>query len=275
MGELSGRKALVTGASKPSGIGYAIALKLAEAGADVAVADLVTGLENVSNYVATGSSPELEALAKEIEKRGVKSLAIPLDLTDPGSIAALAERVKAGFGSLDILVNNAGAGFGPALVATLDERLWFKAFDINLHGPFRMVRALLPLMGKGASIINMSSRAGKVASPFIAAYCTTKAALIMLTKVLALELGNQGIRVNSVCPGQIETELGRWGWKLKAFALRKTQEEFETELAQSIPLKRLGKPDDVADLVLFLASDRSSYITGQALNMTGGQLMEL
>jgi len=275
MGELSGRKALVTGASKPSGIGYAIALKLADAGADVAVADLVTGLEDVSNYVATGSSPELEALAKEIEKRGVKSLAIPLDLTDPGSIAALAGRVKAGFGSLDILVNNAGAGFGPALVASLDERLWLKAFDINLHGPFRMVRALLPLMGKGASIINMSSRAGKVASPFIAAYCTTKAALIMLTKVMALELGNQGIRVNSICPGQIETELGRWGWKLKAFALGKTQEQFESELAQTIPLKRLGKPDDVANLALFLASDRSSYITGQALNMTGGQLMEL
>lgn len=275
MGELSGRKALVTGASKPTGIGYAIALKLAEAGADVAVADLVTGLDNVSGYVSTGSNQDLEALAREIAQRGVKSLALPLDVTDPGSITALAERVKAGFGSLDILVNNAGAGFGPALVASMDEKIWLKTFDINLHGPFRVVRALMPLLRKGGSIINMSSRAGKVASPFMAAYCVSKAGLIMLTKVLALELGNQGIRVNAVCPGQIETELGRWGWKLKAFGLKKNQEEYEKELAQSIPLKRLGQPQDVAEVVLFLASDRSAYLTGQALNVTGGQLMEI
>jgi NAD(P)-dependent dehydrogenase (short-subunit alcohol dehydrogenase family) len=275
MGELSGRKALVTGASKPSGIGYALALKLAEAGADVAVADLVTGLENVSGYVSTGSNPELEALAREIQKRGVKALAVPLDVTDPASITDLAEKVKAGFGALDVLVNNAGVGFGPALVVSMDEQVWRKTLDINLNGPFRVVRALAPLLRPGASIINMSSRAGKVASPFMAAYCVSKAGLIMLTKVMALEFGNQGIRVNAVCPGQIETELGRWGWKLKAFALRKTLEEYEKELAAAIPLKRLGQPQDVAEVVLFLASDRSAYLTGQALNVTGGQLMEL
>lgn len=275
MGELSGRKALVTGASKPTGIGYAIALKLAAAGADVAVADLVSGLENVSGYVRTGTSPELAALAAEIAKQGVKSLAVPLDVSDPASISALAAKLKTEFGVLDILVNNAGVGFGPALVVSMDEQVWHKTLEINLTGAFRMVRALAPLFRPGASIINMSSRAGKVASPFMAAYCVSKAGLIMLTKVLALELGNQGIRVNAVCPGQIETELGRWGWKLKAFGLKKTLEEYEQELAQSIPLKRLGKPQDVAEVVLFLASDRSSYLTGQAINVTGGQLMEL
>ena len=155
------------------------------------------------------------------------------------------------------------------------ESAWLKTIDINLNGVFRVCRAIAPLMTSGGSVITVSSRAGKVPSAFMAAYCCAKAASIMLTKVMALEFSNQGIRVNCVCPGQIDTELGRWGWTLKAGGMGKSLDEYMVFLAESLPMKRLGTPKDIADVVSYLASDEASYLTGQAINITGGQLMEL
>ncbi len=279
MGTLDGKFALVTGASKPTGIGYATAMRLAREGAHVAVADLCEGYEkDFPGYVRTGSNAELDALADEIESAGRRSLALPLDVTDSESVAAAAARIEEEFGSLDILVNNAGGSPGPQAVEAMEERAWEKTLDINLNGMFRVCRAMIPLLSRGApggSIVTTSSRAGKVPSAFVGAYCTAKAGAIMLTKVLALELCGRGIRVNCICPGQIQTELGEWGWKLKAFALSMTLEQYKEQLVKGIPAGRLGAPEDCARVIHWLCSEEASFITGQAVNVTGGQLMEL
>ncbi|MBU0544943.1 MAG: SDR family oxidoreductase, partial [Proteobacteria bacterium] len=173
--------------------------------------------------------------------------------------------------------NNAGASFGvPNAVHTYDEDAWMKTIDVNLHGVFRVSRAILPMMfGRQASIINTASRAGKVPPIFNGAYAVAKAGVIMLTKVMAKELAGAGIRVNAICPGQIMTDLEKWRFGLEAQFFSSTIEEREKEMCKTIPLGRIGSPEEVGNLVAFLASSASSYITGQAINVTGGQLMEL
>jgi NAD(P)-dependent dehydrogenase (short-subunit alcohol dehydrogenase family) len=278
MGWFDNKVALVTGASKPNGIGYAVAIRLAAEGAHVVVTDLCEQMDEFPGYCRTGSNEELEALAEKVKESGVKSAAVPLDVTDPAAVSAMAERVDKEFGSLDVLVNNAGGSPGPNAIENLDESAWLKVMDINLNGTFRVSKAMIPLLKKGApggAIVNTSSRAGKVPGAFMGSYCTSKAGVIMLTKVLAQELAKSGIRVNCICPGQVRTDLGEWGWKMKAFATGKSQEEFEEEFFRSIPLGRPATPADCANVIAWLASDQASYLTGQAINVTGGQLMEV
>lgn len=157
-----------------------------------------------------------------------------------------------------------------------DEAAWFKTVDVNLFSVFRISRAIVPMMmGKPAAMINTASRAGKVPPIFNSAYAVAKAGVIMLTKTLAKELGGSGIRVNAICPGQVATDLERWRFGLEASFFGTTIEEREKEMCKTIPLGYIGRPCEVADLVLFLASDASKYITGQAINVDGGQCMEL
>ena len=151
-----------------------------------------------------------------------------------------------------------------------------KTIDVNLFSVFRISRAVIPLMaGKPAAIINTASRAGKVPPIFNSAYAVAKAGVIMLTKVMAKELGGGGIRVNAICPGQIATDLEKWRFGLEASFFGTTIEEREKEMCKTIPLGYIGLPRDAGDLVAFLASDASRYITGQAINVDGGQCMEL
>ena len=158
----------------------------------------------------------------------------------------------------------------------MTKAAWMKTIDVNLHGVFRVSRALLPMMIlNGGTIINTASRAGKVPALFNGAYAVAKAGVIMLTKVMAAELAGNGVRVNAICPGQIATDLEKWRFGLEAQFFGSTIEEREKEMCKTIPLGRIGHPDEVADLVVFLASDRAAYMTGQAINITGGQLMEL
>jgi len=200
-----------------------------------------------------------------------------MDVTKAETISAMAEKVKEVFSHLDILVNNAGATFGvPSAFHTYDEDLWMKTIDINLHSVFRVTRALLPLMnGREASIVNTSSRAGKVPPLANGAYAVAKAGVNMLTKVMAKELAPMGIRVNAICPGQIKTDLEKWRFGLEAKIFGCTPEDREKDMCKTIPLGRIGNIDEVGNLVAFLASPLSSYITGQTINITGGQLMEL
>ncbi|MFO8058592.1 MAG: SDR family NAD(P)-dependent oxidoreductase [bacterium] len=278
MGWFDNKVALVTGASKPTGIGCAVADRLASEGAHVVVADLCEQMDEFPGYCRTGSNAELEELAEKVREHGVKSMPVPLDVTDPEAVAAMARRVEDEFGSLDVLINNAGGSPGPNAIENQDEKAWLKVMDINLNGTFRVSQAMIPLLKKGkpgGAIVNTSSRAGKVAGAFMGSYCTSKAGVIMLTKVLALELAGAGIRVNCICPGQVRTDLGEWGWKMRAFATGKSMEEFEEEFFKTIPLGRPASPADCANVIAWLASDQSSYLTGQAINVTGGQLMEL
>lgn len=270
-----GKVTVVTGASKLTGIGAAIALKFASEGADVVIADLVRDMEQFPGYVQAGSRDELDRLKVKIEQMGRKAHAVELDVTDTDSVALLGSEIDEAFGRVDILVNNAGGSPGVSTVLAQEESAWLKTIDINLTGTFRVCRAVVPFMDKGGSVINMSSRAGKVPSAFMGAYCVAKAGVIMLTKVMALEFAGNGVRVNCLCPGQIDTDLGRWSWSLKAAAQGKKIEDYLEELAESLPLRRLGTPEDVANAAALLASDEAEYITGQSLNVTGGQLMEL
>lgn len=275
--DLSGKTALITGAGKRSGIGFAIARKLASLGTQVILADLGT-VQQESAQVSTGTLEEMAELARELKDQfTVQTLAVPVDVTDNQSILAMVKMIKDRYSKIDILCNNAGASFGvPNTVQHYEESAWIKTMDVNLHGVFRVSRAILPLMtGKSGSIINTASRAGKTPPLFNGAYAVAKAGLIMLTKIMAKELAGSGIRVNAICPGQIQTDLEKWRFELEAQFFSSTPEEREKEMCLTIPLGRLGSTEEVANLVAFLASDASSYMTGQAVNITGGQLMEL
>ena len=272
--DLEKKTSVVTGSGKRTGIGYAIAEKLASCGANVVIADL--GKNSTGDLVRTGTWEEMEDIAEDLAGNfGVKTLAVNVDVTDNESIRQMAGRIGDRFERVDILCNNAGASFGvPDAAHTYNEDAWMKTMDVNLHGVFRVSRVIIPMM-TGGSIINTASRAGKKPPLFNGAYAVAKAGVIMLTKVMATELAGAGIRVNAICPGQIMTDLEKWRFGLEAEVYGSTVEEREKEMCGTIPLGRIGTPGEVANLVAWLASDESSYITGQAINVTGGQLMEL
>jgi len=275
--DLKGKTAVVTGSGKTSGIGYAIARKLATCGANVVIADLV-GTEARQNAPAAANRDELVELAGGLKKSfNIESLSVELDVTRGDSIAQMTEKVKNRFGRIHILCNNAGTVFGvPNAIHTYDEGAWLKTIDVNLNGVFRVSKALVPLMMEaGGCVINMASRAAKVPPLLNGAYAVAKAGVVMLTKVMAKELAGAGIRVNAICPGVIQTDFTDWRFKLEADILNATVTERQAEMLKTIPMGRLGTGDEVANLVAFLASDQSSYITGQAINITGGLLMEI
>jgi len=275
--DLEGKTALITGAGKRTGIGFAIAEKMASCGANIIIADLGTGPEIVGG-AKIGLRPEMESIAGSLgEKYRVKALAVDLDVTSKDSLQQMIEEVRKRFDCLDVLFNNAGASLGsPSPFHTYDEEAWMKTIDVNLHGTFRVSRAALPLMTrKPAAIVNIASRAGKTPPLANGAYAVAKAGVIMLTKVMALELGRQGIRVNAICPGIIMTDLQVYRFAMEAKFLRQTFEEREKAWANDIPEGRVGSPAEVANLAVFLASKESGYITGQAMNVDGGLLMAL
>jgi NAD(P)-dependent dehydrogenase (short-subunit alcohol dehydrogenase family) len=278
MGELDNRVALITGAGKKSGIGFAIARAFAGEGAHIILADLCQDLEGFDPYYRLSRWEELQQLAHEISTAGVQSLAIKVDVTDETSVKAMGQSVEEGFGRLDILVNNAGVAPSPNLIQAMAPLAWKKTFEVNVHGTFLVSQAVIPLMvrsGLGGAILNMASKAGKIPRAFVGAYCSAKAAVIMMSRVMALELAPQGIRVNALCPGQIETDMERWSWEFEAKALGKEVEQVKAEKIKTIPLGRVGRPEDVAEVALFLASSRSAFMTGQAINVTGGQAVQI
>ena len=280
--DLKDKTALVTGAGKKSGIGYAIARQLAACGTHVIIADLgrfspAKEGDGETGTIRTGSEEEMTHIAEEIaDEFSVSTRAVSVDVVDHKTISEMVDRVKEEFDHIDILCNNAGASFGvPNAVHTYDESAWLKTIDVNLHSVFRVSRAVLPLMmGRKGCIVNTASRAGKVPPLFNGAYAVAKAGVIMLTKVMARELASTGLRFNSICPGQVMTDLEKWRFGLEAQFLGTTPEEQEQEMCKTIPLGRIGTKEEVASVVAFLASEASSYLTGQAINITGGQLME-
>jgi NAD(P)-dependent dehydrogenase (short-subunit alcohol dehydrogenase family) len=245
---LMARTVLVTGAAK--GIGHAIALGLAARGYDVAVNDLAPEL------------PALEALGAQVRALGRRSLVLQGDVSRKSDAHAMVDGVVAGWGALDVLVNNAGV-LSVGLVEDLTEEAWDRVFDINAKGTFLVTQAAIPHMKgrRSGRIINIASIGGKLGAPGQAHYCATKASLIELTRVLAMELGEFGITVNAVCPGIILTDMGRNNLG--------SQESID-RWTQATTLKRLGEPEDVVGSVAFFAGDDSAYITGQSLNVCGG-----
>ena len=272
---LKGKVAIVTGAGRKLGIGRGIALRLAREGADVAVADICREFEEFPGY-GLGMWEGLKETADEVSALGVRGLPVRVDVTDAAQVDEMVRQTVEALGRLDIIVNNAGGAPGPAPVIAMEEAAWNKTMAINATGTFLCSRAAARQMlaqGQGGKIINISSIAGKKGAPFLAAYCAAKAAIIGLTRVMAMELGAANVQVNAVCPGEVDTDLTRWGWQLEAGMRGTSYEEVIKATTSLIAAGRLETPQDVADLVAFLASRQSDYITGQAINVDGGIVM--
>lgn len=244
--QLEGRTAIVTGASR--GIGKAIAFILAVHGANVAV-----------NYFE--NKEKAEAVVKEIESKGAKAIAVKADVGNTGQCAKMVEQVKKEFGSIDILVNNAAITIDKTFKNSTKEE-WDKIMATDLDSLFNTVHPVLKIMlDKGSgSIVNIASASGETGFFGQVSYSAAKAGVIGFTKALSKEVASKGVRVNAVSPGVIEGTL----------ISDKIPEEFQKKFVEMIPLRRLGKPDEIASAVFFLASDYSSYITGQVLSVNGG-----
>ena len=258
---LEGRVAWVTGGA--SGMGRAMALAFAKAGAHVAIGSLLSeagrGVEGEVSYLPGGE--ELEATRAEIVTQGVRGFARGLDVTSDGSVEDFHGALREELGEVDILANAAGITAEQTLCGHPDG-LWERVIDVNLHGSYRTIRRCLPPMieRRWGRVINIASTAASVGAPTSAAYCASKAGLIHLTKSLCLEYGRYGIRCNAVSPGVVAT----------AAIAGAVSDEENAEMWRSIPLERAGTPDDIAQAVLFFASELSAYVSGQMLLVDGG-----
>ncbi len=248
MGLLSGKTALVTGAAR--GIGKAIALKFAQEGANIAFTDLVID-EN-------GKATEAEIAAS-----GVKCVGYASNAADFAQTAEVVAKVHEDFGSIDILVNNAGIT-KDGLMMRMTEQQWDAVINVNLKSAFNFIHACTPIMmrQRSGSIINMASVVGVHGNAGQSNYAASKAGLIALAKSIAQEMGSRGIRANAIAPGFIETAM-----------TAQLSEEVRKEWMKSIPLRRGGQVEDIANVALFLASDMSSYISGQVIQVDGGMNM--
>ena len=245
--ELAGRVALVTGAAQ--GIGKAISLLLAKHGADIVVSDVL--LEKATET------------AKEIETLGRKAMAVRVDVSKLGDVDQMVEGVLKQFGKIDILVNNAGIT-RDKLILRMSEEDWDAVLNVNLKGTFNCTRAVVRHMAKQryGKIVSIASVTGEMGNAGQVNYAASKAGVIGLTKTIAREFAQRGINVNAIAPGYIQTPM-----------TDVLSDKVKEDLKRLIPMDRLGQPGDVAEAVLFLVSDRSSYITGHVLNVNGGIYM--
>ena len=248
--ELSGTVALVTGASR--GLGRAFALALAEAGADLAL--------------AARSVDDLQRTAAEAAKYDVRAEAFSTDMREARDIEALVEGATRAFGRIDVLVNNAGISGAEKLILDLAREEWEEALAVNLLGPALLARAVARGMveRRHGRIINVASIAGLGPVPRLGPYCVSKAALIQLTRVMALELARHNVQVNALCPGYFRTPMNE-----AFFATPKGQ----AVVQRGIPMQRLGDPQELAPMVVFLASEAASFMTGSVVVVDGGQTL--
>ncbi|MBI5378667.1 MAG: SDR family oxidoreductase [Nitrospirae bacterium] len=250
---LKGKVAIVTGGG--TGIGRAIARALAAEGAQVALSGR--------------RAHPLEAAARELAGLAGQVSAIPGDVRVRRDVENLVDRAVKQWGHLDILVNNAGRS-GRTPIDQENEALWRDIIETNLLGMYLMTRATLRWMREGGRVINLSSVLGKFGVPGYTAYCASKHGVIGFTRSLALEVAERGITVNAVCPGWVETDMAEQGMRETAAVMGITQEEFKQQALEAVPIKRYVEAEEVAALVLYLASPAAAAMTGQAMNICGG-----
>ncbi|MFM7404397.1 MAG: SDR family NAD(P)-dependent oxidoreductase [Erythrobacter sp.] len=264
-GAFAGKTIVVTGSGKQKGLGQGILQAFADEGASCVVSDLAI-------------DDEATSVAQDLRARGAEVALIACDVSKADQCRALIERTIDRFDAVDILVNNAGIGFKmkPLLeVDTADE--WDQVIAVNLSGAFYCTQAAARAMvqrGKGGRIINIASQAAKTGFPHLPAYVSSKHGMVGLTRASAVELGKHGITVNAVCPNHVTTGLGaqqnEYFSKLLGFA---TVEDYLVSMAAKNPMGRPGLPSDTAAACLWLASDAAFYVTGEALNVSGGEEM--
>jgi NAD(P)-dependent dehydrogenase (short-subunit alcohol dehydrogenase family) len=250
MFDLSGKVALITGASR--GIGEAIAVAYSQAGAKIVLISRKQGI--------------LDGTAQTIREAGGEALALAANTGDPAAITEVVEKAISTYGGIDIVVNNAATNphFGPILTA--EDSHWDKILDVNVKGYFRVARACVESMKSrgGGKIINMASVAGLEPEPMMGIYSVSKAAVLMLTRVLAAELVQFNIQVNAIAPGFVKTKFSSLLWR---------DPKISDAILKHIPQKRMAEPEEIAGLALYLASPSSSFVTGSVFNIDGGQLL--
>ena len=267
---LTDKVAVVTGAGRMRSIGRPIAVELARAGCDIVLTGTGRSPDRYPDDEKAAGWKDIESVAEEVRAVGRRALTVVSNVADPDDVESLAERVMGELGRVDILVNNAGAARGDDRkpVIDLDPALWRTVIDVNLTGSFLMSKTFGRLLvegGRGGSIVNISSIAGKVFSPATAAYAASKAGLQALTACMSGEVGQHGVRVNAICPGIIDTsrmdDLGRG-------------EVWEQLVKTRIPMGRAGTGEDIAYAVVYLCSDQGAWVTGQSWNVDGGTVVQ-
>ena len=274
MYDLTGKVAVVTGSGRRKGIGEAVVRRLAAEGCAVVLSDLGRAEGERFSETHVGTSDEMEAIAAEVRQSGAEVLAVPCDVRDEGSVEALMQAAVDAFGRLDVLVNNAGVGYlmGAVTEVSLDD--WDAVLQVNLRGPFLGTKYAARHMierGEGGRIVNVASQAAKSGFAFAAAYTSSKHGLVGLTRSTAIELAPHQITVNAVCPNHITTGLGDWQNSFFSDAGGQSYEDYLQGIRDRIPLGRVGQVDDIAKAVAWLASDQAGYVTGEAMNVSGGE----
>ncbi|MCC5825070.1 SDR family NAD(P)-dependent oxidoreductase [Alkalimonas sp.] len=272
--DLAGKVAVITGAGRRQGLGEAMAKRLAAEGCKVVITDLGQAQGEHLPETAIGTTQEMQDIVQEIEQAGGTAAAFVCNVLKPEEVAAAARFAVDSFGSLDIWVNNAGVGYlmKPILEMSVEE--WDTVLNVNLRGTFLGIKYAAEQMvqlGNGGKIINIGSQASKSAFAHASAYTTSKHGMTGLTRVAAQELGPHGINVNQICPNHVTTGLGAWQNAHFSEVTGKGYDQYMADMRARIPLGRPGLQDDIAKACAFLCSEQAVYISGEAMNVSGGE----
>ncbi|WP_034157470.1 SDR family NAD(P)-dependent oxidoreductase [Sphingomonas sp. ERG5] len=279
--DIAGKVAIVTGAGRRKGLGEAIARKLASDGARIVLHDLGKTAGDTAPAHGIGLDEEMRAVADEMRADGAEITTFAADMRVEDDVEALVAHAVATFGRLDILVNNAGVGylFGPLIEATQEQ--WDTVLNVNLRGAFFAMKHAARQMlaqpieehwGRGR-IVSIASRAAKSGSALTSSYVASKHGLVGLTRSAAMELGPEQITVNAVCPNHVTTGLGEWQNDYMARMRGQSVDEYLAAMRGRIPLGRVGEVEDTANACAFLCSGQARYITGESMNVSGGEEM--
>jgi meso-butanediol dehydrogenase/(S,S)-butanediol dehydrogenase/diacetyl reductase len=269
----AGKTAVVTGSGRAGGLGEAIARRLASEGARVVISDIGTSCDSATPDAMIGNAAEMNRIAQSLGDGAAASTYV-CDVRDPDQMRGLAAHAAKKHGSLDIWVNNAGIGYLMKPLLQVTPADWQAVIDVNLSGAFFGLQAAAEIMigaGRGGRIINIASQAAKSGFMHAQAYTASKHGLVGLVRSAAIELGPHGITVNNVCPNHVTTGLGAWQNEHFAAVQGVTIDEYMQRMASRIPLGRAGLASDTAAAVAFLCSDDASYITGESMNVSGGE----
>jgi NAD(P)-dependent dehydrogenase (short-subunit alcohol dehydrogenase family) len=275
---LAGKVALVTGAARPRSIGRATAERLARQGCKVACLDIARPLHDFPGH-AVASADDLDELVDGLRRSGAEAVGVRADVRDEDAVEAAVAAACDALGPVQLLANVAGgsgAGFGAAPLLAVTRAEFDQVLAVNLTGTWLVSRACAARMiehGEGGRIVNVSSQAGKIGWPLLGAYSAAKAGVIGLTQVMAKEWATSGITVNAVCPGTVDTDLLNREQQFVQLMDATHPGGFAAWVDREIPLGRLQRPEEVAAAIAFLLSDDASYITGEAVNVSGGQTM--
>jgi NAD(P)-dependent dehydrogenase (short-subunit alcohol dehydrogenase family) len=259
--DLKGKVAIVTGAGRRGGLGAAIAHRLAAEGVCVVIAEQTL-------------NDEARAVAKEVSAAGGQATSMACDMLDGDAIQQLVDNTVAQCGGVDILINNAGVGYLMKPIVEMSLAEWDAVLGVNLRGVFAATQAVAKrfiTQGRGGRIVNIASQAAKSGFPHAASYCASKHGLVGLTRVAAIELAAHQVTVNAVCPNHVTTGLGAWQNEYFAKLLGKSVDQYLADMRARIPLGRPGLPSDTANACAFLCSEQAQYITGEAMNVSGGE----